>query len=176
MKNLIKVLFLLIYTTPFLAEAASVQNNEISYWSLWTDEEGISHQSLCSIDSLSLQQFSVKGAPEWVSNDDMQTNRYVFNIMPAHWTGTWHKSPKAQWVIPTEGKWYIESMDGNYKEYGPGEISFGYDINSKLKNNKIGHLSGAVGDTGVKVIVIQVDTLPKNITDTRCMAGGKFIK
>lgn len=106
----------------------------------------------------------------------MKTSRYVFNIMPKGWTGTWHKSPKAQWVIPIEGKWYIESMDNTRREFGPGELSFGYDIIAQTKDGKVGHLSGAVGDKPAKVLVIQVDSLPKNITDERCMAGGTFVK
>lgn len=32
-----------------------ISDNEIGYWSLWTDKEGISHQSLCKIDSLTFQ-------------------------------------------------------------------------------------------------------------------------
>lgn len=106
----------------------------------------------------------------------MHTSRYVFNIMPAHWAGTWHKSPSAQWVIPVEGRWYIESMDNHKVIYGPGELSFGYDIHATQDGNKIGHLSGAVGDLPAKVVVIQVDSLPTNIPDKRCMAGGVFIK
>lgn len=154
----------------------SIKNNEIGYWSLWTDEKGVSHQSLCKLDSLSLQNFSVSGAPEWVSTDDMKTSRYVFNIMPVGWKGNWHKSPQPQWVIPTEGKWYIESMDNHRVEFGPGELSFGYDSISTLNDGKIGHLSGNPGDVPARVLVVQVDSLPKNISDKRCMAGGSFIK
>jgi len=162
--------------TDSIKKEKDIKESEIGYWSLWTDEEGVSHQSLCKLDSLSLQNFSVSGAPEWVSNDDMKTSRYVFNIMPVGWTGDWHKSPKPQWVIPTEGNWYIESMDNHRVEFGPGELSFGYDGISKLKDGKIGHLSGNPGDEPARVLVIQVDSLPKNISDKRCMAGGSFIR
>ncbi|WP_369790216.1 hypothetical protein [Rouxiella sp. WC2420] len=165
-----------LFFAPFIASASQVSGSQIKYWSLWTDAQGVSHQSQCKLDSLALQEFSVKGNPEWVSTDDMKTIRYVLNIMPTHWSGTWHKSPKPQWVIPLTGKWYIESMDKNKVVYGPGEISFGYDIKAVEKEGKIGHLSGSVGNAPARVMVIQVDSLPKNITDTRCMAGGEFLK
>lgn len=162
--------------TDSIKDEKGIESSEIGYWSLWTADDGISHQSLCKLDGLSLQNFSVSGNPEWVSNDDMKTIQYVFNIMPVGWTGDWHKSPKPQWVIPTEGKWYIESMDNHRVEFGPGDISFGFDVASKLKDGKIGHLSGNAGDEPARVLVIQVDSMPKNITDKRCMAGGSFIK
>ena len=155
---------------------ANVADKEIGYWSLWSDEQGISHQSFCKLDDLTLQNFSVKGDPEWVSNHDMKTTRYVFNIMPRHWTGTWHKSPKPQWTTTLSGNWYIESMDGHRVELPAGTLSFGYDINAKNTNGKLGHLSGTVGDEPTKILVVQVEDLPKNIQDKRCLAGGAFIR
>lgn len=155
---------------------AKVPNNKISYVSLYSDEQGVSHQAQCFLDKLSFQQFSVKGDPELVSTDDMHTARYVYNIMPVGWSGTWHKSPMPQWVIPVEGKWYIETMDKHKVVYSVGELSFGDDVHAKLYKGKIGHLSGSVGNAPAKVMVIQVDSLPKEISDKRCMAGGSFVK
>lgn len=153
-----------------------VPENKITYVSLYSDEKGVSHQAQCLLDKLSFQQFSVKGNPELVSTDDMHTTRYVYNIMPVGWSGTWHKSPTPQWVIPVEGQWYIESMDDHKVVYSPGELSFGYDVNAKLINGKVGHKSGSVGNAPAKVMVVQVNSLPKEISDKRCMAGGSFIR
>ena len=96
----------------------------------------------------------------------MKTTRYIFNIMSIDWKGTWHKSPKPQWVTTLS-----ESMDGHRVELPAETISFRYDINGKL-----GHLSGTVGDEPAKILGVQVEDLLKNIQDKRCFAGGTFIR
>lgn len=158
-------------------QATQVEDKDIGYWSIWSDDAGISHQSYCKLDDLTLQQFSVAGDPEWVSNFDMKTTRYVFNIMPPNWTGTWHKSPKPQWTTTLSGNWYIETMDGHRVELPAGSLSFGYDVNAKKQaDGKYGHLSGAIGTTPTRILVVQVEGLPTNVKDKRCLAGGTFIK
>lgn len=171
----IRVLGLACLLTPCVV-MAGVPNNKIGYESLYNDANGVTHQAYCELDKLSFQNFSVGGAPELVSTDDMKTTRYVFNIMPVGWAGTWHKSPSAQWVIPVSGHWYIETMDHHRVKFGPGDLSFGYDIDAVQQDGKIGHISGTLGNEPAKVLVVQVNSLPKEIKDKRCMAGGTFIR
>ncbi|WP_304164673.1 hypothetical protein [Lonsdalea britannica] len=148
------------------------KNSTIRYWSVWVDKAGISHQAKCALNTLKLEQFSVKGDPEWVSQQDLPTSRYVFNIMPVGWVGPWHKNPSPQWIIPLSGRWFVETMDGNRIEMGPGEMSFGYDKNAGMFGKKVGHISGAVGHEPAKVMVVQVSSALEKPQDERCPAGG----
>jgi uncharacterized membrane protein YphA (DoxX/SURF4 family) len=52
-------------------------------------------------------------------------------VLPVGWIGDWHENPKPQWIIPLSGRWFVESMDGQRVEMGPGEISFGEDKNTR---------------------------------------------
>ena len=45
-----------------------------------------------------------------------------FNIMPLGWIGEWHPRPSLQWVVPSSGRWFIETQDGKRVEMGPGDI------------------------------------------------------
>lgn len=53
----------------------------ISYWHLWTDESGISHQKQCS-----LVQFELKGVggadPQWNNNQGNNPSTVVFTVTP----------------------------------------------------------------------------------------------
>ena len=51
----------------------------------------------------------------------------MVTVQPVGWVGTWHENPEPQWIIPLSGRWFVESMDGERVEMGPGEISFGED-------------------------------------------------
>ncbi|MFP1841497.1 cupin domain-containing protein [Lonsdalea quercina] len=165
-------LFPLLLVAGLSQAQASDIRNTIPYWSVWVDKAGISHQAKCQLDTLKLEQFSAKGDPEWVSQEDLLTSRYVFNIMPVGWVGPWHKNPSPQWIIPLSGRWFVQTMDGKRVEMGPGEISFGYDKNAGTFGNKVGHMSGAVGKEPAKVMVVQVTSALENPKDERCPAGG----
>ncbi|MEH2311750.1 MAG: hypothetical protein V7K35_10190 [Nostoc sp.] len=85
----------------------------------------------------------------------------TFSVLPVGWVGNWHENPKPQWVIPLSGRWFVETMDGQRVEMGPGEISFGEDQGTKAnaQGNK-GHLSGTVGDEPAVLIMVQLEETP----------------
>jgi hypothetical protein len=60
-------------------------------------------------------------------------------------------------VIPLRGRWFIETMDGNRVEMGPGDIHFGQDEGT---TNEKGHRSGQIGDEPCLQIMIQFATSP----------------
>ena len=78
-------------------------------------------------------------------------------VLPVGWIGDWHENPKPQWIIPLSGRWFVESMDGQRVEMGPGEISFGEDQNTRNVAGKQGHLSGTVGDEPAVLMIVQFD-------------------
>ncbi len=82
----------------------------------------------------------------------------MVTVLPAGWVGGWHENPKPQWIIPLSGRWFVESMDGQRVEMGPGEISFGEDQNTRASDGRKGHSSGTVGDAPAVLMLVQFDT------------------
>jgi hypothetical protein len=89
-----------------------------------------------------------------------RAQRRALTVLPAGWVGEWHENPKPQWILPLSGRWFVESMDGQRVEMGPGEISFGADQNAREGSGRKGHLSGVVGDEPAVLLLIQFDNAP----------------
>jgi hypothetical protein len=133
---------------------------EVPYWHLWTDEQGVSHQTRCALTEFDMQSMQPPAAPQWQGRKTRDGMTVMVTVQPVGWIGTWHENPKPQWIIPLSGRWFVESMDGRRVEMGPGEISFGEDQNTREVDGKRGHLSGTVGDAPAVLMVIQFDSPP----------------
>ena len=133
---------------------------EVPYWHLWTDEQGVSHQTRCALTEFDMQSMQPPAAPQWQGRKTRDRMAVMVTVQPVGWIGTWHENPKPQWIIPLSGRWFVESMDGRRVEMGPGEISFGEDQNTREVDGKRGHLSGTVGDAPAVLMVIQFDSPP----------------
>jgi hypothetical protein len=133
----------------------------IDYWHVWTDTEGVSHQSRCKIQDFILKSISPPASPQWLDKMNQTGATIVFTVQPVGWVGSWHENPKPQWIIPLSGCWFVETMDGHRVEMGPGEISFGEDQGTKEDAQGYkGHLSGTVGDTPAVLMIVQFDETP----------------
>jgi hypothetical protein len=134
---------------------------EIFYWHLWTDGDGVSHQTRCS-----LTEFELKGigqaAPQWNNRRDRSDATVVFTVQPVGWVGDWHENPAPQWIVVLSGRWWIESMDGTRIEQGPGEFSLGEDQGSVMTDGRKGHRSGTVGDAPAMLMTVQLHVPPVN--------------
>jgi hypothetical protein len=132
---------------------------EIEYWHLWTDEEGVSHQTRCR-----LTEFEFKGvgnaAPQWNNKQPRSDATVVYTVQPVGWVGEWHENPAPQWIVVLSGRWWIESMDGTRIEQGPGEFSLGEDQGSKLIDGCKGHRSGTIGDVPAVLMTVQLHVPP----------------
>lgn len=133
---------------------------QVSYWHLWTDDRGVSRQSRCAITEFELKSISAPAGPQWLGRRTKADATMMVTVLPAGWIGTWHENPKPQWIIPLSGRWFVESMDGQRVEMGPGEISFGADQNTKETKGRKGHLSGTVGDEQAVLMLMQFETPP----------------
>jgi hypothetical protein len=131
----------------------------ISYWHLWTDELGISHQQQCA-----LKRFELKGvgnaAPQWNNRHDRTEATVVVTVQPVGWVGEWHENPAPQWIVVLSGRWWIESMDGTRIEQGPGEFSLGEDQGCTEIAGKKGHRSGTIGDVPAVLMTVQLHVNP----------------
>jgi hypothetical protein len=133
---------------------------KISYWHLWTDEAGISHQTKSE-----LENFEFKGvgdaAPQWNNKQQRSEATVVFTVQPVGWVGEWHENPAPQWIVPLSGSWWVEAMDGTRREFGPGELSFGEDQNCKADpQGRKGHRSGTIGDQPAVLMTVQLHVSP----------------
>src|SRR5690349_6627490 len=46
--------------------AAGQDKPTVSYWHVWTDENGVSHQKCCELSAFMLQSISKGAAPSWI--------------------------------------------------------------------------------------------------------------
>jgi len=129
----------------------------VPYWHLWTDTEGVSHQTRCAMTEFDLRSMQPPADPQWQGKKHSEAKCYLFTVQPVGWIGDWHENPKPQWIIPLSGRWFVESMDGTRVEMGSGEISFGADQNCSKKNGRVGHRSGTVGSEPAVLLIIQLD-------------------
>ena len=137
---------------------------KIQYWHLWTDVEGISRQTQCTMDHFDLKSIQPPAEPQWQGEKTSGAMSILVTILPVGWIGAWHENPKPQWIIPLSGRWFVEAMDGSRVEMGPGELSFGGDQNCRETGGKRGHRSGAVGDAPAALMIVQLDSVPTPVS------------
>ena len=130
----------------------------VSYWHLHTDANGVSHQSRCTMSRFEMKAIQPAAAPQWQGQKHHDGMTVMVTVLPVGWVGDWHENPKAQWIIPLSGRWFVEAMDGGRVEMGPGELSFGEDQGCTVRDGKTGHLSGTVGNEPAVMMIVQFDT------------------
>jgi len=135
----------------------------IAYWHLWTDADGVTHQTRCTMTEFEISAIAPEAAPQWIGAKTRDTATVFVTVLPVGWIGDWHENPKPQWIIPLSGRWFVQSMDGARVEKGAGEISFGEDQHSDSTADNRGHLSGVVGDEPAALMIIQLAT-PRKAT------------
>lgn len=139
----------------------------VPYGHLYVDEDGISHQRTCQLTEFEKKAIQPSASPQWQGNKHHDGATVMVTVLPVGWTGDWHENPKPQWIIPLSGKWFVESMDGERNEFGPGEISFGEDQGCTTQGDKTGHRSGTVGDQPAVLMLVQFDHKRKKVTPCR---------
>ena len=131
----------------------------IPYWHLWTDDQGVSHQSQCHLTDYELHAVG-NAAPQWNNPRPRTDSTVVFTVQPVGWVGDWHENPAPQWIVVLAGRWWIEAMDGTRIEQGPGEFSLGEDQNCTETGGRKGHRSGTIGNTPAVLMTVQLHTRP----------------
>jgi hypothetical protein len=133
---------------------------QLAYWHVWTDADGVSRLSRCLMSEFELSSISAPAAPQWQGTRVRHEATVMLTVLPVGWVGSWHENPKPQWIIPLSGRWFVESMDGQRIEMGPGEISFGADQNTVERDGRKGHLSGSVGEAPAVLLLVQFENAP----------------
>lgn len=142
-------------------ETRSGPRPSVPYWHLWTDEDGVSHQTQCALTNFGLQ--GVGGvAPQWNNRHEKVPSTVVVTVQPVGWVGDWHENPAPQLIVVLSGRWWIESMDGTRIEQGTGEFSFGEDQGCKRSaDGRKGHRSGTIGDQPAVLMTVQLHVDPR---------------
>ena len=131
------------------------QPPRVPYWHVWTDAEGVSRQTRCELADFELASISPPAAAQWLGCKLTAPCTIFVTVLPVGWIGEWHENPKPQWIIPLSGRWYVETMDGQRGEMGPGELSFGEDQGTAGRK---GHRSGTVGDAPAVLMIVQFES------------------
>lgn len=129
----------------------------VHYWHLWTDAEGVSHQTHCTMTEFELKSIQPSAAPQWQGKSVRGSMSVLTTVLPPAWEGDWHENPKPQWIIPLSGRWFVESMDGTRIEMGCGDISFGGDQHCRAVAGRRGHRSGTVGEAPAVLMLVQFE-------------------
>ena len=131
----------------------------VSYWHLWVDDEGVSHQQQCRLDNYAAHRVGNADA-QWNDPQPRSEASVVFTVQPVGWIGEWHENPAPQWIVVLSGRWFIESMDGTRIEQGPGEFSLGEDQGCVKRDGRKGHRSGTVGGEPCCLMTVQLHVDP----------------
>lgn len=135
----------------------------VSYWHIWTDDSGVSHQTRCLLDRFTLKGIGA-AAPQWNNAQTAAESAVVFTVQPVGWIGEWHENPAPQWIVPLRGRWWVQSMDGTRIEMGPGDLSLGEDQHCTADAaGRRGHRSGTIGDEPAVLMTVRlmVDAIPR---------------
>ncbi|NNU16181.1 cupin domain-containing protein [Parvularcula sp. ZS-1/3] len=130
----------------------------LTYWHVYTDSDGISRQGRRTLEGFEKQSMGGDAAEQWNNVLGSYDAKILFAELPVGFDGDWHENPEPQWIIPLSGTWWVETMDGDRVEMGPGEVSFGNDQDT---NDEKGHKSGVVGDEPCRMMIVQLDKVPE---------------
>ena len=132
---------------------------KLSYWHVWADDRGVTHQTRCELTAFQFASVGGKAAPQW--NDHVLTGKtnIQFTVLPVGWHGDWHENPEPQWISVMSGRWFVETTDGSRVEMGPGEVSFGGDQNARRDaQGRVGHRSGTLGNEPCALLIVLLDS------------------
>jgi hypothetical protein len=127
----------------------------VPFWRLYADASGVSRWKRSLMTRFSLKSMQPPAAPQWQGETLRGDIGVMTTVQPVGWRGDWHENPAPQWIVPLSGRWWVEAMDGERLEFGPGEVSFGGDQNCRERDGRKGHLSGTLGSEPAVLMVIQ---------------------
>src|ERR1700684_1331052 len=66
---------------------SSVGQNKptVSYWHVWTDKNGVSHQNRCELNAFMLESISEGAAPSWIERLSTPGSNVVVLYLPVGW-------------------------------------------------------------------------------------------
>ncbi|MCH7972051.1 MAG: cupin domain-containing protein [Chloroflexi bacterium] len=108
---------------------------DYSYVRIYADTNGESHFDDVTIE-LSDVDFAPPAPPAFVSGPQ-DAEKMMFFSAPAGWDGTWHPTPKRQFMAVLKGEFEVEVSDGETRVFAPGDLLLVEDISGKGHYTKI---------------------------------------
>ncbi len=65
---------------------------KLTYWHVWTDRLGISHQTKCELTNFEQESMSGDAAPQWNNRLLTANSKIIFAELPIGWIGEWHEN------------------------------------------------------------------------------------
>jgi hypothetical protein len=132
----------------------------IPYWHLWTDADGVSHQTRCLVTEFELQSISGPAQPQWQGHRtkaEVTVMRRCFpSVGPVN--GMRIRSPNGSFPCPAAG--LSSPWMGSASKWDPVRSrSEPTRTRGKWAGRK-GHLSGVVGDEPAVLLLIQFENAP----------------
>jgi uncharacterized membrane protein YphA (DoxX/SURF4 family) len=76
----------------------------VPYWHIWTDADGISHQSRCEMAEFHKAPIQPEASPQWIGAQTRHDATVFVTVLPVGWIGEWHENPRPQWIIPLSSR------------------------------------------------------------------------
>src|SRR4051812_32842898 len=92
--------------------AAAAADPSYSYWHVYVGADGLTRQKKCQLTNFELKGVTKGVAPQWLNLMSDDVEKLTITTQPVGWVGAWHENPGPQWIIPLEGKWFVETSDG----------------------------------------------------------------
>jgi quercetin dioxygenase-like cupin family protein len=113
---------------------------------IFADSTGETHFHAVPVN-LAPRDFAAPSAPMRVSSETPLTTG-VFLELPPGWDPEYHASPRPQWAVMLQGRLKVTATDGTTAAFGPGDVLFLNDQNSK------GHQSLVQGQEPVGLLLM----------------------
>jgi hypothetical protein len=139
-------------------EGFGTDKTGLLYWHIWSDADGVSHQTRRELNADDPKSNSLGASPERTDKSIGSRGQILVFVRPPGWVSEWHEADRPQWVMPIFGRWFAETTDGTRVEMGPGEASFDNDQHgARVAQGQVGHRSGTVGPLPAVVVAVQVE-------------------
>lgn len=139
-------IFLLILGVALPTAAAPTTDASLSLIRLYTGEDGLTHFAGGAV-LLEMKDFSPP-TPSIAVSKRFSATDIAFATLPPGWFGDWHPAPRRQYVLMLQGRFEIETGDGEKRQFGVGAVFLVEDINGQ------GHRTRVVSDDSVVIALV----------------------
>ena len=103
---------------------------DYSYVRVYADDKGESHFEDVAIELSSKVDFAPPAPPAFVSGP-RDAAKVMFFSAPAGWDGTWHPTPKRQFMAVLKGEFEVTVSDGETRVFVLGDVLLLEDLSGK---------------------------------------------
>lgn len=136
------------------------QPEDFMYTHLWTSADGETHLKECYMKGFDVKSFAGDTPPQFVKEGSKPT-KVTFSELTVDNLQDFHSCPGVQFVVCLSGSWFVETTDGDRKDFQPGEVLFQDDCEASPAKKAPKHKSGVNGDKPNRQMILSVDREPE---------------